>query len=348
VPSLVAHTEVAKLERELGVTDHRLEFLTGMDPVELARLRDLISHALFSRHETRFQTLAALTRAMPTAITAKVAEYALGAMLSARVANALDPNQAIRLANGLSPEFLTEVSRSLDPARSAKIITGLPRKLILDVGRRLLEQQEFLTLGRFVSVVTLEDALAVIEAATPSQVLQTALMTEDRSALDAIVRRLADDRVAEVVRTATASKSFDDALALLSVLSQESKDRLIRFALDQPAKRINGLIEAVLRNDAWADVLPSLTSLPDNVVHHVINVPTTLDPDVLSAMVQHARDLDLGAVLVPLVIGMDEDHLAILEKVPALRDTEIQQWIFRSAGVSERLVRAVLAELNLL
>lgn len=347
MPRLVAQTEVTKLKQELGVSDQRLSFLAELDAGDLGNLRHHISHALFSRHETRFHTLASLSRAMPTAITAKVAEYALGPMLSARVANVLDPGQAVKLANGLSPEFLTEVSRGLDPSRSTNIIRGLPHKLIVDVGLRLLGQGEFLTLGRFVSVVTVDDAVAVIEGANAEQVLQTALMTEDPTALDSIVRRLSDERLSEVVETAIGSDHFDDALALLAVLSQQSKDRIVRFAADQPPEQINGLIAAVMRNDVWGDVLPSLNALGESVLQRMVNVPAMLEPKVLSVVVQRARELDLGTVLVPLVLGMDEDHLARLEDVPELRDPETQDWIIQGAGVAERLVRAVLIELRL-
>lgn len=347
MPSLVSQNEVLKLNQELGVHDDRLSFLADLHADDLADLRRLISHTLFARHESRFHTLASLSRAMPTQITQKVAEYALGPMLSARVANVIDPGLAIKVAQGLSPDFLTQVTRSLDPAKSARIISGLQPEVIIDVGCRLLKDAEYLTLGRFVSVVDPALALSVVEEATPDQILQTSLLTEDRAALDAIVRLMPDDRVADVIMMATESEYFDDAFAVLAVLSQESKNRVIRFALDQPVERINLLVEAVRRNDAWADILPSVTEIPEDLVRRVINIAATLDPQLLSVIITKARDLELGPALVPLVMRMDDEHLALLQRVPELREPAFQDWIVESSGISERIVRAVFVELNL-
>lgn len=224
---LRARVEVAKLVSELGTPPETLEFLTDHDADELRALRTAISAAMFARNEDRVVRIAALSKRLPTALTAKIAQIALGPMLSARVAGVLDPAEAVKLAQHLDPAFLTELGKSLDPKRVEPILRRLPTELVVDVGRRLLAQGEHLTLGRFVAAVDVEAALGVVEGASGADFLQVALHTEEPSALAAIVERLSDEVLTEVTRAAVSDNLYDDALTHLLSLSPDRVQRLL-------------------------------------------------------------------------------------------------------------------------
>jgi hypothetical protein len=227
---------VGRLAAELDVTPERLAFLHDVAPEAVRRLRADLAEALHTRHEAKFRRLARLSHLAPAPVTAKVAEVAFSPLLGARVAAVMDPEHAVRLAARLSPRFLTDVSTRLDPVRAAPIIRGLPVRIVVDVGRRLLEREAYLPLGRFVSVVATDVALEVVEVATPAQMLAVALWTEDVTALDAVMRELPDDRLGDVLAAGLATdapeSAYDDLAAVLASASEPTRDRLLRLAAD--------------------------------------------------------------------------------------------------------------------
>ena len=344
---LLSRIEIVKLSREMQVDGASLEFLAESSPEELRALRATVSDAIFARSEERVTRLAALSRLLPQALTAKVAELALGPMLSARVTAALDPREAARLAGHLDPAFLAKLAVSLDPKRVAPIVRGLPDALVVDVGRRLLAQGEHLVLGRFVAVVHVDVAMGVVGGAHPDDLLQVALFTEEPTALDAIVQRLDDAVLAEVIRAACEADAFDAAVTLLLALSTQTCSRLVgQLHAVTPASR-DALVRAIAGHQVWPAVLPALHAAEPDVLAGIVNVPFTQDVAVVDDVVRHARRLDLAPVLVQLVLAFDEAHLETLRKSGELRDPEVQQWLLGNAGVAQRLVEAVLVNLEL-
>lgn len=344
---LATRLEITKLARELGVPEDGLAFLADRTPADVKELRAAAAHAVFSRNEERVKRLAALSRMLPVPLTAKIAEHALGPMLSARVAAALDPREAVRLAGHLTPAFLARLAVSLDPARVAPIVQSLPDDLVVDVGRRLLDAGEHLPLGRFVAVVSPAVALRVVDGAAGHDLLQVALFTDEPAALEAIVGALPDARLAEIVRAAADDDAYDAAVSLLLPLSEESCARLVAQVevLDDHARA--AVVEAIAAHDVWPAVLPALHAVDGVHLAGLVNVPATLDVAVVDRVVDHARALDLAPVLVQLVLGFDDAHLDVLRDSKRLRDPDLQDWLVASAGVSGRLVVPVLESLGL-
>lgn len=343
---LRSRVEVTKLASELGTSTEKLGFLAEHDADQVRELRTAVAGAMFGRNEDRLVRIASLTNLIPPALAAKIAEIALGPMLSARVAGVLNPTDAVRLAKHLDPPFLTEVSKSLDPQRVEPILRRLPTDLVVDVGRRLLAQGEHLTLGRFVAAVELEAALGVVDGANGSDLLQVALHTEEPEALEAIVERLPDKVLGTVIRAAADESAWDDALTLLTSLSDDSTRRLLGQLGVVLPEECNDLVTAVIRNDAWEHILPGIDGLDSAVLRTVVNVPATLDIDVIDRVLTVAHHLNEGAALVQLVLGLDDEHLDVVESSKVLAQPDVRDWLKEHAGVGERLVIAVLTELG--
>jgi hypothetical protein len=227
VSTLLTRLEVTKLADELGTAEEPLAFLAEATVEDLRALRALITHARFARHERRLARLAGLTKLAPAALAARIAEHALGAEVSARVATLIDPADAARLTKHLGPEFLTDVSVSLDPERSAAVITSLPESLIVQVGKRLMARGEHLTLARFVSLYSVEVALQVLDGVSGDDLLTMGMFAEDHASLDAIVAWLPDDRVVSVIEAAESSGREEDTIAMLSFLSGPTRARFL-------------------------------------------------------------------------------------------------------------------------
>lgn len=222
--ALTSALEITKLAHEMHVDETELGFLATTSPDDLRDLRGIVSHAMFSRHESRVKGLAAVSKKLPAAVTAKITEIAMGPVLSARVAAVMDPADAAKLAGHLKPEFLAELSVHLDPSRVGPIIAKLDQSLLVDVGRRLLADGHVLTLARFTGVVGPDTSLRVMDGASGAEILRVALFLDDTSVLGEILAGLPDETVSEIA--AATADDGEAADALLATLSDDSRARI--------------------------------------------------------------------------------------------------------------------------
>ncbi len=222
--ALTSALEITKLAHEMHVDESELAFLATTSPDDLRDLRGIVSHAMFSRHESRVKGLAAVSKKLPAAVTAKITEIAMGPMLSARVAAVMDPADAAKLAGHLKPEFLAELSVHLDPSRVEGIIARLDSALVVEVGRRLLSEGHLLTLARFTGVVRPETSLEVVDGASGAEILELALFIDEPSVVDPILAGLSDETVAEIA--AATAEHGEAADALLAALHEDSRARI--------------------------------------------------------------------------------------------------------------------------
>jgi hypothetical protein len=149
----------------------------------------------------------------------------------------MEPADAVRLAEHLSPAFLARVSAIVDASRIGPIVAGMPVDRVLDVGRRLLADHEVVALARFLGVVDPEVALQLVDGADGADLLQIALYADDREALDTIVQQLPQDRIRALLEAGSGA----DAEALVAVamdLSPAAQGRLSDAvaSLDEPAR----------------------------------------------------------------------------------------------------------------
>jgi hypothetical protein len=198
----LSRVEVTKLAAVLGAPEESLDFLAALPVADVRRFRETVSDAIVARHETRLRLLASLSQRMPAAVAARIAQKAMGPTLAGRIAGALEPPDAAALAEHLDRDFLAALTPALDPRVVPGMIEQLPDELLIDVGRRLLASGDFLTLGRFVSVVAPETALAVLGTAAPADLLRTVVYTDSSAASRALLERLPAATVGAVATAA--------------------------------------------------------------------------------------------------------------------------------------------------
>lgn len=243
--TVMVEREVAKLAHELSVDPADLAFLGTSTVATVRALRQAASTALYARSEARVRNIAALTKMVPQAIAAKIAEMAMGPVLSARVAGALDPAEAAKLTGHLSPEFVANVSRGLDPTRVAAIIAGLPEDLIVKVGRTLMAAGDHLTLARFIAVVQPEVALRVVEGSSGAALLDLSLYVDEQEALNPVMAKLPEATIREIVEAAGLADDPGVLAAMVEPLSPENRQRLLEQVDVLPDDQRDGLRAAV-------------------------------------------------------------------------------------------------------
>lgn len=238
--NVLRQLEINKLARVLALEPASLEVLSASTPEEIRSFRLVVTERLFSLHGGRVHALAQLSKKVPAAISAKIAESAFGPVLSARIAGALDPADAAKLSALLHPDFLVEVARDLDPARVAAIIRKLPDALIIEVGRTLMDDHDTIALARFVANVSPAVVTAVLEGVEGPELLELALYVDDRAALDPVIADFSDERLRAVLKATDGFMGADDeavaeaVAALVSALSPATRARWATFVDEAP------------------------------------------------------------------------------------------------------------------
>ncbi|HEY0889728.1 MAG TPA: hypothetical protein VGE38_08975 [Nocardioides sp.] len=345
-PQLGSRLEIAKLAQALGRQPAELSYLATVPAHAIRDLRQRLTTALYARNNVRFQRIASLTRMVPTGVSATIAEKSLGPMLSARVAAMLEPDDAVRLARALEPDFVAELAASLDPGRMAPIVARMPDDLIVDVGRRLLRRKEYVTVGRLVPIVAMEPMLAVIELVGGYEILQVALYVDNPADLERIVDVLPDEKLRAVIESAALAAELDEAVMLIDALSPQAIARIIGHVVEQDPAVRDLFVRTVHRLGAWETVLTGLALLPADVLPALVNLPVTLDPELMTAVITTARKLELGAWLMLLLITLDDEHADALATVDVLQDPDMVSWLTESVGASRRITRAILRDLG--
>lgn len=279
-------TELAKLRHELGLDPDGadLAFLGVLTPDQVAVLRRGVVTARHGRHEHRFSRIAGLSRLLPPAVTARAAEAALGPLVAARAAAAMDVADAVRLARRISPAFLTELTTHLDPGASRDLVAALPEPLLLEVGRRLLARDEHLVLGRYVGVMPAAASAQVITSAPGAAILAVARYAEDSRALDEVLAALPDETLLRVLGAAGEGDRAEDAVELVGRVGLEARVRIFDLVPELERHQQRRLVGAVVRLGAWEHVLPVLSRIRPRALHQLLVLPEIADPTLVSAL----------------------------------------------------------------
>lgn len=246
----------------LGVAPDSLAYLEAVHTDELRALRDQVIDVMFNVNRRQLKNIAAASRVVPGALSAKIAERALGPLLCARVAGIVDAARAVDIAKRLPPAFLADVAVELDPRRATDVITRIPAARIAEVTSELARRGETVTMGRFVGRLG-DDALrAAVDRLDDEALLQIAFVIEDKDRLDHVVSMLAHERLTGIVRAAAEAGLWPEALDFLSHLGPEQFDRIVAAApaagIEEHVPEIRRAAEATRLEETGRDLLARL------------------------------------------------------------------------------------------
>lgn len=208
--------ELRALAHLLDTDERELAFLDDRPVAELRDLRELTTAAVVGRHDKRLRTLAGAARLVPAPITAKIAQHALGPVFAARVAGALEPREAVKLAEHLSPDFLAELAAWIDPVRVPGMLQAMPGSLAVEIGRRMRDAGEYVALGRLIGAVPTEVAVAVSDGASGEAILSVLVCIDDTPTAAAYLRALPADARARLNTAAEATGHAAEVAPLLA------------------------------------------------------------------------------------------------------------------------------------
>ncbi len=321
--ALLIHAELVKLSRLLGVSVDQLDALGEESVADLRRLRGAVGAALHEEDRALFGKLVAATKLLPAAIIAIIAEKVMGPMLCARVAGLLDPRQVVDVAKRLATPFLAEVCLQLDPRSAAAMLRQVPLPVVTAVSAELLRRQEYLTMARFVEVITDEAVRAVAKSMPDAAVLHLGYFVESPQRLTELVALFDDRRIHAIVTAAAADpeRLWPEALSLMAQVDTAACERLARLGLAGDEAVLLSLLQSVNRQQLHRDLLAVLQRLSPETLASVGGYPRLADAELLGpTFVAAARE---GALrhLFPLAVTLPPPLLvnlaSRLERLPA-------------------------------
>jgi hypothetical protein len=240
-----ATAELRKLAHALDLPVDRLGVVAGLPADDLRALRQQAGDALFEAGRPAFARVAALSKAIPGAVAAKLTEAVLPPLIAARTAELMDPERAADLVRRLSDSYLGEVALRIDAARAPEVIEAIPPDRVGAVARELARRQEWVVIAGFVDQVSGRALTASVTEFTGEQLLRIGYVLDDPGRLDEIGAMLTDRQVDGLLAAAATglTAEFD---VLVANLSGPRRARL--------AERLAAAPEAV--RVALADHLP--------------------------------------------------------------------------------------------
>ncbi|HEU5005335.1 MAG TPA: hypothetical protein VFT67_00105 [Jatrophihabitantaceae bacterium] len=221
--------ELIKLGHVLGLAAEQLAALDGLADVpaqDLRTLRRQIGEALFRADKQHFAKVAALSKAVPTAVAAKLTEHALPPLLAARTAELLEPQRAGDLVKRLPDSYVADVAVAMDPARSPEVIAGIPAERVARVAAELARRGEWVVIGGFVAQVSHEGLAASVRAFDGEQLLRISFVLDEPSRLDEIAAALTDAQLDQLLAAAAERDLWTELAALLANVGEPALERL--------------------------------------------------------------------------------------------------------------------------
>lgn len=219
--------ELRKLAHTLDVEVERLDMVAALAAEDLRALRAQVGESLFQADRHYFARVAALSKAVPGAVAAKLTQLALPPLIAARTAELLEPARAADLVGRISDSYLADVSAFMDASRSPEVIAAIPAERIAMVGKELARREEWIVIGGFVSQVTSESLRVTVATYSGEQLLRIGFVLDDLTRLDEIGGMLTDRQIDEILVAAAGSQLWAELGELVDHLSG---DRLTRMA----------------------------------------------------------------------------------------------------------------------
>ena len=222
-----ATAELRKLAHALDVPTERLAVVVDLPAEDLRTLRTQVSTALFEADKRYFARVAALSKAVPAAVSAKLTEAVLPPLIAARTAELLEPQRAADMVGRISEKYLAEVALRMDASRAPQVVAAIPPERVAAVARELARREEWVVIGSFVAQVTRPALAASIGQFDGGQLLRIGFVLDDVSRLDEIGGMLTEAQMDQLL----AAAARDDLWAELEELvSHLSEPRLARLA----------------------------------------------------------------------------------------------------------------------
>lgn len=308
---LGVRAEVAKLCHVLGVDPAEFVFLRRLPAEELYEMRRAAVEGRAQRHARAARWIAVAARRLPGWLSAWLCEHLFGPPLVALVAGELPARLAVPIANHLSIPYMAAVSHYLDPRRAHDLIQRMPVERIVEEGRELIRQRDYITVGRFVDFLPDAAVAGILERIDDDEhLLRASFFVESKNRLDHIVRLLPLERLRRAILLAVYPERdvLIEVMSLVVHVSYGLQRELGDLAAEQDDAVLDRIVHAAQVEDLWADILPVLANLSVKSQMKLVDLPVLREePEVLERILRVADAENLWYCVLPLYGLMREE-----------------------------------------
>lgn len=320
MPKLITQAELIKLAQLMDVPVSHITFLQDIPPESLNHFRLALMERMLDQRRSVIQRLAIWIYWMPTWVSVLVARMWLSPPLIAKLASNLPAWRIHRIAKHFSAEFMASIAKHLDPRVARELVQLLDSKQLVAISKALLSEQDYVTMGRFVGMLSDEAILqvsAVIKDET--ELLEIAFHVESTERMDHLVHVLPEERVHRALMLiCDPSKRlvWPKLLALMSSVGYELKRKLGDLAVKQGEQVIDALILATQQDGLWEDMLPVVACLSPDTQKIVVNLPALRQPLIMQSIIKAADQCDLWTDMLTVANYMqDEAREAVAQAI---------------------------------
>lgn len=296
--------EVRRLARLVGAQAEDLAYFERLEGQAIRDLRDQVAVVMFDADRQLLQRVAAATKLIPVKLGAVIGERAFGPLLCARITGLLDPSRAVEIAQHLSVTFLADLCLHLDPRRASRVIGEMPPATVAAIASELVAGEEYITMGGFVGHLSKAALLAALNAVDDESLLRTAYVIEAKQNIGALVALLPDERLDDIIATASSADLWIEALDVLGHVTERQRGALGDLAAGQDDEVLDSMVRAALRNDLWSEVLPVVRAMSPKSRKRFAALKSIQARPVLATIIGAAAQDSLWAellVLLPLL-----------------------------------------------
>lgn len=328
---LAVHAEIIKLVHIMKVSEQQLDFLQSLAPESLRQFRFAIIELLQDQQKTRFRYLASWVSWLPNRFSVFLVKRFLDPLIVAQIAVHLSTENLYQIAKHLPADTLAAISVYLDPRLARELLVYFTTHQIKDIANILLQQRDFVTMGRFVGMLSddvVQDVAQMIEQ--ESDLLEIAFYIESRERIDHLVHVLPKVRIEKallIICDPAQRLVWPKLLALMSHIGYELKRDLGDLAVKQGEKVINAIIQAAQEDQLWEDMLPVVACLSDRAQRYVANLPALRQTEIIQSIVAAADHCDLWPDMLVVVNYMQDEAREAVAKAIAQIDEEVLQHI---------------------
>ncbi|RLZ07980.1 hypothetical protein EAH57_11525 [Acinetobacter sp. 2JN-4] len=308
---LAVHAEIIKLARILSISEQQLAFLQSIAPESLRQFRFAIIELLQDQQKARFRHLAIWVNWLPNWLNVFMVKRFLDPLIVVQIAVHLSTENLYRIAKKLSADTLAEISVHLDPRLARELLVYLTTHQIIEIAQVLLQKRDFVTMGRFVSMLSdevVQDVAQIVEQ--ESDLLEIAFYIESRERIDHLVHVIPKARIEKallIICDPTQRLVWPKLLALMSHIGYELKQELGDLAVQQGETVINAIIQAAQEDQLWEDMLPVVAGLSAQAQHYVANLPALRQVDIIQSIVAAADHCHLWTDMLVVVNYMQDE-----------------------------------------
>lgn len=218
--------EVQRLAHSLGVPPERLASLESVHHEDVRLLHAQVVEYLFRADRAAFLRVASLSKSVPVAVAAKLAEAALPPLLAARAAELIDSRKAADLVGRLSDQYVADVATAMEPSRAPDLIRQMPAAHVASVAAELARREAWVVIGGFVAQVSSEALAACVALFDGAALLRVGYVLDGKGRLDEIATMISDVQLDGMYAAAVGEQLWVELADLVSHLSEPRRERM--------------------------------------------------------------------------------------------------------------------------